>query len=122
MLPVVVHMGSDEEGRGMMQRFELSDLPTISDPDCRLFRAYQLPRGNVSQLFGWNVWLRGFIVAIVKGYGFGKIRGDGFQLSGAFLVRHGKIIKANPSKDAADSCPWKPIVNDSASSRAPISV
>lgn len=122
MLPVVVHMGSDEEGRGMMQRFELSDLPTISDPDCRLFRAYQLPRGNVSQLFGWNVWLRGFIVAIVKGYGFGKIRGDGFQLSGAFLVRHGKIIKANPSKDAADSCPWKPIVNDSVSSRAPRSV
>ncbi|MBM3964695.1 MAG: redoxin domain-containing protein [Planctomycetes bacterium] len=118
MLPVVVHMGSDEESRGMMQRFDLADLPTISDPDCRLFRAYQLPRGSISQLFGWNVWVRGFIVAIVKGYGFGKIRGDGFQLSGAFLVRHGKIIKGNPSKDAADSCPWKPIVNESISSKS----
>jgi len=109
--PVVVHMGSDEEGRGMMARFELADVPTISDPQCRLFRAYELPRGTLRQLFGWRIWVAGFRTAILKGYGFGTLAGDGFQLSGAFLVRDGQILAAAPSRDAADSCSWKPIVD-----------
>ncbi len=108
--PVVVHMGSDEEGRAMMKRYEMEDVPSISDPDCRVFRAYELPRGRLGQLFGWNVWVQGFRTAILKGYGLGKLAGDGFQLSGAFLVRDGRILSAAPSRDAADSCPWIPIV------------
>jgi hypothetical protein len=110
--PVVVHMGSEAEGRTMMERFGLSDVPTISDPECRLFRAYALPRGSLWQLFGWRIWVEGFRTAILKGYGLGKLAGDGFQLSGAFLIRDGRILSAAPSRDAADSCPWKPILRD----------
>lgn len=113
--PVVVHMGSEEEGIAMMKRFELADLPVISDPDCNLFRAYHLPRGKWQQLFGPRVWVEGFKTAILKGYGLGKLVGDGFQLSGAFLLRNGNVIAEYPSVDAADNCPWKPALNSVAS-------
>jgi peroxiredoxin len=113
LLPVVVHMGSVDQGLEMMKKFGLEDCPVISDPDCRLFRAYQLPRGTWKQLFGIRVWVEGFKAAILKGYGFGKLVGDGFQLSGAFVVRHGQILRAYPSKDAADSCSWKPALTAS---------
>ncbi len=108
LLPVVVHMGNDEEGREMMRRFELEDIPSISDPECALFRAYQLPRGSWYQLFGPRVWIEGFKTAILKGYGLGKLVGDGFQLSGAFVLKNGEVVHEFPSKDAADNCPWKP--------------
>ncbi|MCU0708623.1 MAG: SelL-related redox protein [Pirellula sp.] len=108
--PVVVHMGTADEGVAMMKRFGLADVPNLSDPDCRLFRAYHLPRGTWRQLFGWRVWKEGFRTALIKGYGFGSLAGDGFQLSGAFLIRDGQILSAAPSKDAADSCPWKPLL------------
>jgi hypothetical protein len=111
MLPVVVHMGSTDQGVEMMKQYQLQDCPVISDPDCRLFRAYQLPRGNWRQLFGLRIWIEGFKAAIIKGYGFGKLVGDGFQLSGAFVVRKGQIVHAFPSRDAADSCSWKPALN-----------
>jgi hypothetical protein len=55
-----------------------------------------------------RIWIEGFKAAILKGYGFGKLMGDGFQMSGAFVVRDGRIVAAYPSKDAADSCSWKP--------------
>ena len=113
LLPVVVHMGSVEQGLEMMKKFGLEDCPVISDPECRLFRAYQLPRGTWPQLFGIRVWIEGFKAAILKGYGFGKLVGDGFQMSGAFVVRHGQIVRAYPSKDAADSCSWKPALSAS---------
>jgi len=106
--PVVVHMGSNEQGLRMMDQYQLDDCPVISDPECRIFRAYQLPRGNWRQLFGLRIWIEGFKAAILKGYGFGKLMGDGFQMSGAFVVRDGRIVAAYPSKDAADSCSWKP--------------
>lgn len=99
----------------MMMRFELADLPVISDPDCNLFRAYHLPRGKWQQLFGPRVWIEGFKTAILKGYGLGKLVGDGFQLSGAFLLRNGKVIAEYPSVDAADNCPWKSALNSVAS-------
>ena len=106
--PVVVHMGSNEQGLQMMDQYQLDDCPVISDPECRIFRAYQLPRGTWRQLFGLRIWIEGFKAAILKGYGFGKLMGDGFQMSGAFVVRDGRVVAAYPSKDAADSCSWKP--------------
>jgi hypothetical protein len=108
--PIVVHMGSPDEGSAMMARWGLSDIPHISDPECRLFQAYHLPRGTFGQLFGLRVWIEGFRAAILKGYGFGKLVGDGFQMSGACLIRDGRIVSAAPSRDAADSCPWKPLL------------
>ena len=108
LLPIVVHMGSIDQGVQMMKSFGLEDCPVISDPQCKLFRAYQLPRGTWKQLFGLRVWLEGFKAAILKGYGFGKLVGDGFQMSGSFVVRNGHVVKTYPSKDAADSCSWKP--------------
>lgn len=111
LLPVVVHMGSVDQGIQMMKSYGLEDCPVISDPQCKLFRAYQLPRGTWNQLFGLRVWIEGFKAAILKGYGFGTLVGDGFQMSGSFVVRKGQVVKTYPSKDAADSCSWRPAIS-----------
>ena len=53
---------------------------------------------------------RGFVSAILRGYGFGSFVGDGFQLGGAFLVENGRISKSSPAKDAADKVPFECIL------------
>jgi hypothetical protein len=105
--PVLVHMGSMEDGRKMLDRVELKEVPHLSDPSCELYRSYGLARGTVSQLFGPAVWWRGFQSAILRGHGLGTLNGDGFQLGGAFLVRNGKIIESFPAKNAADRIPFE---------------
>jgi peroxiredoxin len=115
MLPVVVHQGGVQEGADMLRRWDLNAIPHVSDPSCRLFRAYELNRGSFWQLFGPQVWWRGFRAAILRGYGVGKLAGDGFQLGGAFVVHHNRVIKAFPHRTASDAndyqavCPISPL-------------
>jgi peroxiredoxin len=105
--PVVVHMSSELDGQRMLDAFGLSSVVHISNPDCSLYRAYELKRGEVSQLFGPQVWWKGFRAAILKGHGVGKLSGDGFQLGGAFLIENGRITKSFPAKNAADTVPFE---------------
>ncbi len=105
--PVVIHLGSPEEGQKMLDRSGLSDTLAISNPTADLYRAYELKRGQLSQLLGPRVWWRGFKSAILKGNGTGALVGDGFQLGGAFLVENGRITKSFPAKDASDKVPFE---------------
>ena len=66
----------------------------FADPDCRLYRAFGLNRGNFRQVLGWAVWKRGLRAALVEGHGLGRLAGDGFQLCGAFLIEAGRIVSA----------------------------
>ncbi|MCS7469245.1 AhpC/TSA family protein [Stieleria sp. ICT_E10.1] len=91
---VLVHMGDDESNRSFFESYDLGDVDRISDPECRLYRAYQLDRGRVGQLFGLSVFWRGFKCAILNRHGVGKLGGDGFQMPGAFLVRNNEIVNA----------------------------
>ena len=105
--PVVIHLGTIADGERMLARAGLQGTLHVSNPSAELYRAYELKRGQVSQLLGLRVWWRGFQSAILKGYGFGSFVGDGFQLGGAFLVENGRIIKSFPAKDAADKVPFE---------------
>ncbi len=49
--PVVVHMSSPADGDASMKQYQLNGVINISDPDCVLYRAYQLPRGRWRLLF-----------------------------------------------------------------------
>jgi hypothetical protein len=98
----VVHMGSSDEGAQFLANYSLHDLPQISDPLCELYQAFGLRRGTWRQLFGLRVWLRGFIVAILQGYGVGAMRGDGFQLSGVFVLEEGQVLNSYRSQLASD--------------------
>lgn len=100
---VLVHMQSEsEQSQSFFAGYELGDVPRISDPDCRLYRTFELQRGKFSQLFGFGVWRRGFVAAILKRHLVGKLNGDGFQMPGAFVLRNSKIIDAFRHQNAAE--------------------
>lgn len=98
---VLVHMGDNEKSRSFFEAYGMGDVDRISDPECRLYRGYDLGRGRLSQLFGAKVFWRGFKAAILNRHGFGILNGDGFQMPGAFLVRDNKIVQAYRHDTAA---------------------
>ena len=103
---VVVTQGSIAKASKLLNSYQLQDAYLISDPAGRFYRAFELRRGSLQQLFGLSVWLRG-ISALLQGHGIGLLDGDGFQLSGAFLLHRSKIVKAfrqNTAADRADYC------------------
>lgn len=100
---VLVHMGvEDDATQSYFDSYGLGDVHRISDPQCLLYRAYELGRGELRQLFGPSVWWRGFQAAILSRHVVGKLGGDGFQLAGTFLVRDDRIMKGFRHETAAD--------------------
>lgn len=98
---VVVQMGTPEQGRRLLDQHELNDVAVISDPDRRLYRALDLGRGSLGQLFGPRIWWRG-LMATLRGHFIGRLVGDGFQMPGAFVLHEGHVIRAFRHRDAAD--------------------
>ncbi len=112
LTPVVIHMGSIEQGKSMMQRFGLEAVGQVSDPDRRLFRTLDLPFGTLGQLVSIKTFWRALVEGVVFKFGFGSFVGNGMQLSGAFIVKNGHVERAvrheSPAErtDFADlSCP-----------------
>ncbi|MEX2590596.1 MAG: SelL-related redox protein [Chitinophagales bacterium] len=100
---IVVHMLEDEDSASLqLQKFGLDDIPTISDPECILYKMFKLKRGSFLQLFGPKVIFRGIIAGIIKGFGIGKEMGDLKQMPGVFLLYNGEIKKQFVHSSAAD--------------------
>lgn len=97
----IVHMGSPMDGTLMLQPYELDGVHRFSDPKCDLYKAFGLERGTARQLFGPSVVRRGLEVAL-RGHGIGLLKGDGFRMSGTFVLTRGKIEGAYRSTTAAD--------------------
>jgi peroxiredoxin len=96
-----VHMGTEEQARALFERYGLGDAGRVADPDRHLYRAFGLERGGFLQLLGPRVVARG-IVALLGGYGAGRMAGDGRQLPGVFLLRDGRLVRAFRHETAAD--------------------
>ena len=101
ILPVLVHMSDDAAARKRFAQYNLEDLPSVSDPDQDLYRAFELRRGSFLQLFGPRVWFQG-LRAIFKGNTVGKLAGDGFQMPGIFIIHKGQIIQEFKHATAGD--------------------
>ena len=97
----LVHLISDDEAARFFAPYGLADVPRFSDPDRRLYAAFDLQRGTFLQLMGPRVVWRG-IQAILSGHGLGFIRGDVRQLPGTFVVHRGQIVQAFRNQTAAD--------------------
>ena len=97
-----VHMGSEEQARKFFARFGLGEEHRVSDPERKLYQAFSLQGGRLSQLFGFKVWRREFRDKIMRTYGIGKIIGDSFQLPGVFLVHRSELLKAFRHDSVAD--------------------
>lgn len=94
---VLVHMLESGEEATYLS----NEVPRVSDPYCELYRAFDLGKGGIVELFGPRVVFQG-IIALFQGCGVGHLAGDALQMPGAFLVKDGKIISAQRSKDIAD--------------------
>jgi peroxiredoxin len=104
---VLVHMApSNDDAKTLFTKYNLADIPRVSDPYQSLYKAFELQRGTPSQLFGIKAFLRG-VPAFFKGHGVGRLVGDGFQMPGVFLVQDGVVAHAfrhNSVADRPDYC------------------
>lgn len=96
-----VHMGQEEQARPLFERFDLGDAHRVSDPDQRLYQAFRTRRGGPWALSSPYVLWRLLKLAI-RGILPGRIVGDVWRLSGAFLVRDARIEAARRAKTQAD--------------------
>ena len=84
--PVFVHRASVEDADEFFRR-RAPEARAIADPDGELFRAFDLERGSLWQLFGPAVWIQG-LRARFKGHGVGRPKGDPMQMPGEILHEH----------------------------------
>lgn len=99
---VVVTMSPAAEAKAFLAGYGLGDVDVASDPDRTLYRAMELRRGSLGQLFGPRVWLRGVVAGVLGGHFVGGLKGDGLQMPGAFVIRDGRVAAAFRHRDAAD--------------------
>ena len=97
-----VTMSAEPDAAGFFDRYGMADVPRISDPECRLYRAFDLKRGGWRDILGWNVWMRGFQAGVLEGHGAGPIEGDSFRMPGVFLIHNGKVVRSFRHDGPAD--------------------
>ena len=98
----IVHMGNPMDGTLMLQKYGLDGVHRFSDPECVLYRAFGLARGNFKQLFSPKTVSHG-IRALMRGHGIGRLQGDGFRMPGTFTLIRGNIIEVHRSNSAEDT-------------------
>ena len=99
---LLVHMGSEEQAAEFFARYNMDDVPRISDPKCALYRGFGLSRGSLGALFGPKVWTRGLQAGLANKHGAGTQIGDGFQMPGVFLIFYGEVLRTFRHQSAAD--------------------
>lgn len=85
----------------MCSKYDLDHVHRFSDPECVLYRAFGIKRGELSELLGPTVWWRGF-VSYARGHAVGKLSGDGFRMPGCFVIHQDEILASYRSASAAD--------------------
>ncbi len=90
---VLVHMYPEHIADRMMEVYELSGLPHISDPAQEAYRAFGLERASLNQLNCIRMWVRGIAASFLSGHFLGNGKGDFKQLPGLFLIRNGRVVK-----------------------------
>lgn len=96
-----VHLGSEQQGAEMFAKYDLFEVSRVCDPQQQLYKAFDLKRATLSQVFGLKVWQRG-LEAFSEGHRVGMLAGDGFQMPGVFLLHHGEVIREFRHETAAD--------------------
>ena len=100
--PIVVQMGTVEQGKALVRKYGLEEIDHVSDPARRVYRGLELRLGTLRQLFGARTFWRALVGGTVFRFGFGRFVGNGLQMPGAFLVRDGRIVKAFRHESPSD--------------------
>ena len=98
---VLVHMTDESRAKSILDSRGMGAMLRVSDPDRRLYAAFQLDRGSLWQILGPKNWWRG-IATVCRGHRFGRPEADIRQLAGAFLVKDGRIVKSFRHQSSSD--------------------
>lgn len=109
--PVIVHMTPDSVARPVLVRFGLEGLARVSDPEQTLYQAFELSRGSFLQLFGPRAWIGG-LRAMLRGHFVGRLKGDGFQMPGVFVIRNGRVDSAVRHRSVAERVPFAKLARE----------
>ena len=99
---ILVHLVDELEAAAATQKYHIADLPRISDPDKKLYKAFGLQRGSFVQLLGFNVIIRGIVAGLIKGNFPEKPNADPFQMPGVFLLFKGAVLQTFKHTTSAD--------------------
>lgn len=100
ILPVVVHMESDEDYQILANKKEIA-FHHVQDSTCELYRFFGLRRASFKQVFGWKIWVKGLRPFLQQKVGLLKKNSDGFRLGGSFLIYRNEILNAQAFEDAS---------------------
>ncbi len=91
---VIVHQDQPSQGAAWIARYGLTEADQISDPSLKLYEQFSLGKTSYWNLVGPHTWWAGFKASILQMHGVSKIVGDIKQLTGAFLIKDGKLVKS----------------------------
>jgi hypothetical protein len=97
---LLVYQGSRQAGEEFFGKF-WEAARAVADRPKRLYNAFGLRHGTLTQLLGPSVWVRG-VEAMAKGNFIGKPVGDPLVLPGYFLIYDQQVIWEYRSKHSAD--------------------
>lgn len=98
---VFVHLVDEDSASEITEQFGLSDIPRISDPNKKIYKAFGLTRANLRQLFGINVIIRG-IQHVLQMNPPRPFKGDVFQMPGIFVIHKGMVVQTFKHTSLAD--------------------
>lgn len=110
---ILVHLGQEESAAKFFEKYGLSDVPRVPDPQCRLYRQFGLDLGSFGGLFGPKVWFRGIIAGVFQGHGIGKAEGNVFQMPGAFVIYMGRFVRGLRPASASEPLNYLSLVEES---------
>jgi hypothetical protein len=99
---IVAHLEPRSVAEPLLRRYGLGDVLTISDPTAHVYQSCGLGRGSAGQLVGPRVLWRWLVAALVRGRGAGWTGADMRRMPGAFLIQHGRIVRAFRHETTAD--------------------
>ena len=92
----VVHMGTESQADELLSLFGLSNVERFSDPERRLYSAFELERTSLSQLLAPASWMgmvrAGLKSPFIPGKKLKGMVGDVLQMPGVFLLSDGSIV------------------------------
>lgn len=96
-----VHMSTPEDADHWFAYYGVPDIPRISDPEKRLYRAFGLEQATLRELAHPRVWWPWFRTAIVRGFGVGLAGPNWRQLTGVFVIYRGHVLAAIRHRNSA---------------------
>jgi hypothetical protein len=102
---VFVHMVDNDVARNYLSDFK--DAILISDPNFNLYRAFNLKKGTLLQLFNMKSIIKA-IKLFFKGITVGPLLGNGFQMPGTFVIYNKSIIYSYRPENVAEEANLEP--------------